>query len=143
MSLLIGALAALAAAMIAAWIGFERRSFYTTSLVVIASYYVLFAVMGGSMRALAVELAIMTGFVLIAKIGFSKTMWLIVLALIAHGILDFFHARLVSNPGVPPWWPPFCLGYDVVAGGVLAWLVSRRQPGVESLAFPVGSGSAH
>ena len=141
MSLLIGALAALAAAAIAVWIGFERRTFYTTALIVIASYYVLFAMMGGSMRALVVELAIMTVFVVIAKVGFAKSMWVIVLALVAHGIQDLFHARVVSNPGVPTWWPPFCMGYDVVAGGVLAWLIRRRQPGVESVAFPA-SGTA-
>ena len=37
------------------------RAFYPTLLVVIASYYVLFVVMGGSIHALLVESAGMTG----------------------------------------------------------------------------------
>ena len=31
----------------------------------------------------------------------------------------------MTNPGVPAWWPAFCLGYDVAAAAILAWL-SRR-----------------
>jgi hypothetical protein len=37
--------------------------------------------------------------------------------LAAHGVLDFFHGRLVANPGVPPWWPAFCRAFDVAAAG--------------------------
>lgn len=52
----------------ARWAGYDRdRSFYPTVLMVIASYYVLFAVMGG--RALGVELAIATGFAGLAWLG--------------------------------------------------------------------------
>jgi hypothetical protein len=42
-------------------------------------------------------------------------------------VLDFFHARLVANPGVPVWWPAFCLTYDVAAAGYLAWRLTRDQ----------------
>jgi spore maturation protein SpmB len=136
MSFLIGVLGALAAAGIAAWIGMERRSFYTTALIVIASYYVLFAVMAGSRSALVVELAVMMGFVAIAKVGFARSTWLIVAALAGHGLFDFFHARLIANPGVPVWWPAFCGSYDVAAAGALAWIIKQRQPAVETLILP-------
>jgi len=33
---------------------------------------------------------------------------------------------LLSNPGVPGWWPAFCLAYDVTAAAYLAWLLKRR-----------------
>jgi hypothetical protein len=128
MSFVIGALVAFVTAAGAAWAGFDRRTFYTTLLVVIASYYVLFAAMAGSSRTLVVELVIMAVFVVIAKIGFARNLWLIVMGLIAHGIFDFFHAGIVSNPGVPAWWPSFCLAVDVVAAGVLAWLIRRPAP---------------
>jgi len=46
--------------------GFDRdRAFYPTLLVVIASYYVLFTVMGGSRPALRVETLVMIVFLVI------------------------------------------------------------------------------
>lgn len=95
---------------------------------VIASYYVLFAVMGGSTRALLVESLVMV-FLCAAIVGFKVNLWIIVAALAAHGVLDFFHGHLVVNPGVPAWWPEFCLAYDLAAAGCLAWLArSRGEP---------------
>lgn len=109
--------------------GLDRdRAFYPTVLVVIASYYVLFAVMGGSGHALVVETLVMTGFLLVAVIGFKQSLWLVVAALAAHGVLDVFHGRVVANPGVPAWWPAFCLTYDITAAAFLAWLLRRRGP---------------
>jgi hypothetical protein len=43
----------------------------------------------------------------------------------AHGIFDFFHGQVIIDPGVPAWWPMFCLTYDVAAAGYLAWLLGR------------------
>jgi hypothetical protein len=40
---------------------------------------------------------------------------------------DFTHAALISNPGVPVWWPQFCLGYDVTAALYLAGLLKSRR----------------
>ena len=106
--------------------GFDRdRAFYPTLLVVIASYYVLFAAMSGSGRVVVAESAVMSGFVLLAVAGFKLNLWLVVAALAGHGVLDGVHGRLVANPGVPEWWPAFCLAYDVTAAGFLAWLLVR------------------
>jgi len=103
---------------------FDRdRAFYPTVLVIVASYYVLFAVMGGSHYALLVESLVMTGFVVIAFLGFKFNLWVVVVALAGHGLFDLVHAHLVTNPGVPLWWPSFCLAYDVIAGGFLAGLL--------------------
>lgn len=33
------------------------------------------------------------------------------------------HGHLVANPGVPRWWPGFCLAFDVVVAAILAWLL--------------------
>lgn len=128
MSFLIGALLALVVGLFATWMRFDRdRSFYSTVMIIIASYYVLFSVMGGSAQALWTECGVMAPFVLAAALGFTKTQWLVVAALAAHGLLDLVHPHLVSNPGVPAWWPAFCLAYDLVAAGYLAVrLVGRR-----------------
>jgi len=37
------------------------------------------------------------------------------------------HSFLIENPGVPHWWPGFCLVFDVVLGGFLAMVLLRRQ----------------
>jgi hypothetical protein len=89
---------------------------------------VLFAVMGGSGHALVVETLVMTGFLLAAVVGFKKSLWLVVAALAAHGVFDLFHGSVVANPGVPEWWPAFCLTYDITAAAFLAWLLRRPSP---------------
>jgi hypothetical protein len=129
MPYLAGIVLAVTVSGLATLIGLDRdRAFYPTVLVVVASYYVLFAVMGGSGHALVVETLVMTGFLLVAVIGFKKSLWLVVAALAAHGVFDLFHGHLVANPGVPAWWPAFCLTYDVTAAAFLAWLLRLRGP---------------
>jgi hypothetical protein len=51
----------------------------------------------------------------------------VVVALAAHGIFDLAHAAFISNPGVPHWWPEFCLTYDVTAAVYLAWLLKSGR----------------
>jgi hypothetical protein len=128
MEYVIGAVLALAVSAFATDVGFERdRAFYPTVLIVIASYYDLFGVMGGSIRALWLELAGTTAFLLVAIFGFKRNLWWVVGALVAHGVFDFFHAGLIADPGVPPWWPKFCLAFDVVAGAYLAWRLGAAK----------------
>lgn len=104
--------------------GLERdRAFYPTVTIVIATYYGLFAVIGGSFHALMLESVGIVAFFVMALIGFRFTLWWVVAALAAHGVFDWFHGRLIEDPGVPSWWPMFCLTYDVVAAAYLSWLL--------------------
>ncbi|KQY32702.1 hypothetical protein ASD38_22375 [Caulobacter sp. Root487D2Y] len=120
MEYLFGAGLALGAGVFATVVGFDRgRAFYPVVLMVIASYYDLFAVMGGA-QALPAETAILAVFVALAVVGFKSNLWLVVAALLGHGMFDLVHPTLVENPGAPAWWPMFCLAYDVAAGGYLA-----------------------
>jgi len=106
--------------------GFDReRVFYPTILIVVASYYVLFAVMGGSIRSLMVESVVMAVFVLAAVIGFKLNAWLIVAALAGHGVFDLVHGYLTTNPGVPAWWPPFCSAFDITLALLVAVVIGR------------------
>jgi hypothetical protein len=83
--------------------------------------------MGGSMYALALESIGIAAFVVAAAVGFKRSLWVVVAALAAHGAYDFVHGQLFTNPGVPQWWPAFCLAFDVVAAAYLAWLLSRSR----------------
>jgi hypothetical protein len=129
MEYLIGGFLGAATAVLAGILGFARdRSFFPTIMIVIATYYVLFAAMGGSGPALWKESAIGLGFAVVAVLGFRASLWWVAAALAGHGVFDFFHHRLVDNPTVPAWWPGFCLSFDVVLGIALAIrLVSGRQ----------------
>lgn len=115
-----------------AWkIGFDRdRAFYPTVLIVIASYYSLFAIMGETRSAvLLVEITFGFWFLVLAVMGFRTSMWLIAAGIAAHGLFDFFvHPHLPTNNGMPVWWPGFCGSIDLVIGGWLAaQLWTRRR----------------
>jgi hypothetical protein len=103
------------------------RAFYPTVAIVVASYYALFAAMGGGTRALAVETLAGLAFLAVAVLGFRSSLWLVVGALAGHGVFDLVHGAVISNRGVPPWWPAFCSAYDVAAAGYLAWLIITRR----------------
>jgi hypothetical protein len=44
-----------------------------------------------------------------------------------HGVYDLIHGRLITNAGVPDWYPIWCFAVDVVVGAYLIWL-ARRLP---------------
>ena len=128
MALSIGVCLALAVGLFATAIRLDReRAFYPTVTIVIASYYVLFALMGASTRSLMLESIVGLGFLLAAAIGFKLSLWIVVIALAAHGVFDLVHGDVISNPGVPAWWPQFCLTYDVTAAAYLAWLLASGR----------------
>ncbi len=128
MALLVGALPAFAVGLFATVSGLDRdRGFYPTVAIVIASYYALFAVMGASTRALVLESLVALAFLAVAALGFRSSLWLVVVALGAHGVFDLGHGAVISNPGVPSWWPAFCLTYDGTAAAYLAWLLGSGR----------------
>jgi len=134
MEYFVGILIAAGVSVTATVVGFDRdRAFYPVVLVVIASYYALFGVMAGSTQALPGELGAMTVFVVAAIVGFRRNLWIVVAALVAHGLFDLFHGYLIANPGVPPWWPMFCLAYDAAAAAYLASLLVGSRVSADAL----------
>lgn len=126
MTVVIGVALALAVSCSAMAARLDRdRAFYPIVLMVVASYYVLFAVLGGSTQAMFVEALVAGAFVVAGALGFARSLWLVAAALAAHGVLDLLHARVVANPGVPVWWPAFCSAYDVAAAAFLTWRLTR------------------
>ena len=112
-------------------IGLDRaRAFYPTVLIIIASYYVLFAAMEASWQTLLLEILVASAFSAVAVLGFKKVFWLIPVALIGHGLFDFVHRFVIHNPGVPRWWPGFCLAFDFFVGAWLAMHLVRHPDGL-------------
>ena len=127
MEFLIGSVIALAVCIFARLTGFDRgRVFYSTMVMVVAHYYILFAVMGASTSVLLAESTGAAAFIALAVIGFKRNLWIVAAALAGHGVYDFFHHLIISDPGVPLWWPGFCMSFDVLAGAFLAILLLRQ-----------------
>jgi hypothetical protein len=127
-AILVGALLAFTVGLFATGTGLDRdRAFYPVVMIVIAGLYSLFAVMGDSTHALVLEMLAGAVFIAVAVAGFKWSLWFVAAALAAHGVFDFVHAAIISNPGVPAWWPQFCLAYDVMAAAYLAWLLKRGR----------------
>ena len=122
----IGLVLSAGVAVFAGVVGFDRdRAFYPTVMIVIASYYVLFAVMSGSVQTVVIESAVMTLFAAAAVAGFKSSAWNVVAALAGHCVFDAVHGYVIENAGVPAWWPAWCLAYDVGPAAALAWLLRR------------------
>ena len=128
MALLVGVLLALAVGLLYTVSGMDRdRAFYPTVTIVVASYYALFAVLGASTDVLLLECLVGAGFLAAAVFGFKSSLWVAAAALAGHGVFDVAHSRVISNPGVPAWWPAFCMAYDVTAAAYLAWLLKTDR----------------
>jgi hypothetical protein len=126
MPYVIGMVLSAGVAVFARVVGFDRdRAFYPTVMIVIAAYYVLFAVMSGSVETVVIESAVMTLFAAAAVAGFKSSAWMVDAALAGHGDFDAVHGYVIENAGVPAWGPAWCLAYDVGAAAGLAWLLRR------------------
>jgi hypothetical protein len=66
-------------------------------------------------------------FLLLAIIGYKKSLWLVAIAIAGHGVFDIVHHLAIENPGVPHWWPGFCSAFDVTLGGVLSARLLRNR----------------
>jgi len=127
-AIIVGVLLALAVGVFATSVGLDRdRAFYPTVTIVVGALYALFAVMGASMHTLLLESLVGAVFIAAAAVGFRSSLWIVVVALAAHGLFDLIHGRVISNPGVPSWWPQFCSTYDIVAAGYLGMLLKSGR----------------
>ena len=128
MPFMVGVVLALGVTLFARVVGLDKdRAFYPTVLIVVALYYILFAAISGSSQTLLAELIPMVGFVALAVVGFRTNEWIVVAGLAGHGAFDAIHSTLVTNTGMPAWWPAFCLAYDVGAAAGLAWVIGRGE----------------
>ena len=128
MAIAIGIVLAAAVALLARLAGFERGTFYATVLIVVASFYVLFAAIAGGGAGLGLELLVAALFAAGAVLGFRTSQWILAAGLAAHGLFDLVRGEVMSGTGVPPWWPGFCLAYDLTAAALLAAILLTDRP---------------
>lgn len=128
MPVLVGILLAIAIVALGRIAGLDRdRAYYPVALIVIGSYYVLFAIMAGDRSALFGELIFAALFATAAVVGFRVSLWIVVAGMAMHGMFDFVRAVYLPGSGVPSWWPAFCGSIDVaLALGLGALLLLGR-----------------
>lgn len=100
----------------------RERSGLAVLLGAIAFFWPVFAVQAGAAPlVIAFHSAVFVGFTALAAYGFWQSAAVIALGIFAHGVFDaavFFAA----HPG-PVWWPAFCGTLDIVAGGLLLFMI--------------------
>ena len=106
MEYLIGVGLAVLVCVFASVVGFDRdRVFYPTVVIVNATYYILFAVIGASTRVLAFESLMASAFLVLAVAGFKKNLWVAVVGLRGMECLTcsviYSFKILVSRDGGP------------------------------------------
>jgi hypothetical protein len=58
--------------------------------------------MAATGQVVILESVVAAGFLLISVIGFKTNLWVLVVALVAHGIFDFVHHLFFDNPEAYP-----------------------------------------
>lgn len=91
----------------------RARSFFPTALVVISSFYLIFAFAEGTLSDFIINLLVAVVFTGLALLGHRLSLWFVVLGLLAHGLFDFAYDVQGGSPA-PDWWGAFCLAYDLV-----------------------------
>jgi len=104
----------------------NQRGTWATTMVAIASFYVVFAIQSGDTLEIIVHTGLAAGFAGLAIIGARTSSWILAAALLAHGFFDVLVGSVIANPA-PGWWGPFCLGVDVVLAMALATMLWRRK----------------
>jgi hypothetical protein len=102
---------------------------YSIGLLTLPTLYAAFALWAGEQAVAVKEMIYGIPFVvagLVFAIVSVRHSAVVVGALwILHGLYDLTHSQLITNAGVPGWYPVWCFSVDVVIGAYLLWL-SRR-----------------
>lgn len=122
----IGAVLAVAIALISRITNFARdRSYFAVILIVISTYYVLFACIAN--QGIFAEIIIASIFVIMALAGACRWPMLLGTGIFMHGVFDVVHGNIISNAGIPIWWPMFCASIDMVLGIWVIYLAKTKR----------------
>ena len=106
-----------------------QRWLYSIGLLVLPSLYALFALQAGEHAVVVKEmlygLPFLVAGLVFAFVSLRQSAVIVGAFWALHGLYDLMHASLITNPGVPRWYPVWCCSVDVVIGAYLLWL-SRR-----------------
>ena len=102
---------------------------YSIGLLLLPSLYAMFALQAGERAVAGKEmlygLPFLAAGLVFAFVSLRQSAVVVGAFWMLHGLYDLVHARLITNSGVPRWYPVWCCAVDVVIGAYLLWL-SRR-----------------
>ena len=93
---------------------------YALSLVIAALVYVGFTARGAAPSWLALELAGLAVFTLLAWLALKISALILALAWAAHAVWDVALHKLLDVAFVPDWYPLVCAGFDLLLAGYIA-----------------------
>ena len=125
---LIGATVGLLTIVFARFIRGERWV-YSVGLLTLPSLYACFALRAGeqavAVREMIYGIPYVVAGLMFTFVGVRQSAIVVGLLWLLHGLYDLVHGRLITNPGVPGWYPIWCFMVDAVIGSYLLCL-SRR-----------------
>ena len=108
-----------------------ERWVYSVGLLTLPSLYACFALRAGeqavAVREMIYGIPYVVAGLVFTFVGVRQSAIVVGLLWLLHGLYDLVHGRLITNPGVPGWYPIWCCVVDVVIGSYLLWL-ARRIP---------------
>lgn len=108
-----------------------ERWLYSLGLLVLPGLYASFALQAGEQAVGVREMIYGVPFVVaglvFAFVSVRRSAVVVGIFWLLHGLYDLVHSQLITNAGVPVWYPVFCFVVDAVIGSYLLWL-SRRVP---------------
>ena len=107
------------AALAMAFWWLDPSTVHALMITMIAGVYIGFAVADGRPKVIAVESAVVVGFVVTSAVAVTVTPWLVVALYLAHGAKDLWQHRTQFVRGTR-WWPPFCFAVDMAVAGIVA-----------------------
>ncbi len=127
---IIGAAVGVLAVVLARFIRGERW-FYSLGLITLPSLYAAFALRAGepavSLKEMAYGLPYVVAGLAFVLLSVRRSAVVVGAFWLLHGLYDLLHGQLITNSGVPEWYPIWCFAVDAVIGSYLLWL-SRRLP---------------
>ena len=106
-----------------------ERWVYSLGLLTLPSLYAFFALQAGdqavSIQEIIYGLPYLIAGVVFALVSVRQSAIIVGAFWILHGAYDLTHDQLITNAGVPVWYPVFCFAVDVVIGAYLLWLSQR------------------
>lgn len=103
------------------WMYERQGQVWANSLIIAALIYVGFALFAGRMDALGLETLGVILFAIPALLGMRYSVYFTAVGWLLHPIWDVALHSAETTPFVPWWYPPICLGFDLLVGIYLLW----------------------
>lgn len=106
----------------------DSGEFYFSVLMAVTTYYIAFAF--EHEKYILTEVLGSVVFAMLGLFFLRKSMMILAVLIMSHGVYDYFHAVFIPNSGAPIWWPGFCGTFDVAFGAFLVIFMKNKNRGL-------------